>query len=118
MKTKTFTCIVCPRGCELNITLDDLDKIVDITGNACKRGKEYAQNECTDPKRMLTTTVRIAGGGVIPVKTSSAAIPKSEIFNAMAKISQLVAPKDAKIGDVLVKNFMGFGADLLITGKK
>ena len=117
MKTKKLTCIVCPRGCELNISLDDVGAVADITGNACPRGKVYAKNECTNPQRTLTTTVKAQDGGLIPVKTSSA-IPKSMIFEAMEKISHIVAPSDAKIGDVLVKNFMDTDADLVIAGKK
>lgn len=117
MKTKKLTCIVCPRGCELSITLDDLGTVTEITGNACPRGKVYAKNECTNPQRTLTTTVKTADGGVIPVKTSTT-IPKAMIFDAMKEISVIVAPENSKIGDVLVKNFMDTDADLVIAGKK
>ena len=117
MKTRKLTCIVCPRGCELSVTLDEIGAPVEITGNACPRGAVYAKNEVLNPQRTLTTTVKAQDGGVIPVKMSSA-IPKSMIFEAMEKISHIVAPSDAKIGDVLVKNFMDTDADLVIAGKK
>ena len=117
MKTRKLTCIVCPRGCDLTVTLTDEGKITEITGQTCPRGKTYAENECINPQRTLTTTVAAEGGGVIPVKTSTT-IPKSKVFDAMAEISKITAPKNAKIGDVLVKNFMNTDADLVISGKK
>lgn len=117
MKTRKLTCIVCPRGCDLTINLEDDGKIIDITGHTCPRGKVYAENECTNPQRTLTSTVACEGGGVIPVKTSTT-IPKAMIFDAMKEISAIVAPNDAKIGDILVKDFLGTGADLVVSGKK
>jgi len=117
MKTRKLTCIVCPRGCDLTVTMDDSNSVTDITGNACPRGAVYAKNEVLNPQRTLTTTVKAQDGGVIPVKTSCA-IPKSMIFEAMEKISHIVAPSDAKIGDVLVKGFMDTDADLVVAGKK
>ena len=117
MKTRNLTCIVCPRGCELTVTLDDGGKINEITGNACQRGVIYAKNECTDPKRMLTTTVATEDGALIPVRTS-VPIPKALIFDAMRELSEVVAPKDAKIGDVLVENILATEADIIVTGKK
>ena len=117
MKTRKLTCIVCPRGCDLTVSLANDGSIIDIMGQTCPRGKVYAENECTNPQRTLTTTVASEGGGVIPVKTSTT-IPKSVIFDAMTEISKITAPKDAKIGDILVKNFMETEADLVVAGKK
>ena len=38
--TKELVCIVCPRSCRMTITSDG-DELV-VTGNTCKRGKEFA----------------------------------------------------------------------------
>ncbi|MCX7772918.1 MAG: hypothetical protein N2376_07385 [Clostridia bacterium] len=38
---KNLTCIVCPVGCSMEVTLEE-GKIVNIEGNTCKRGAEYA----------------------------------------------------------------------------
>ena len=58
METKTMNCIMCPMGCEMTVTLED-GKFVSVTGNSCPRGAKYAETEVTDPRRMLTTTIRI-----------------------------------------------------------
>ena len=41
---KELTCIVCPRGCRLKV-----DDNMEVSGNACPRGKIYAINELTHP---------------------------------------------------------------------
>ena len=82
---KEFTCIVCPRGCSLSI---DDDK--NVTGNTCPRGKEYAINEVTNPKRTITTTIRVSNrvDTVVSVKTSEA-VPKDLIFKVMEEINKV-----------------------------
>ena len=45
---RELTCIVCPRGCRLKID-DDLN----VTGNSCPRGAQYAKDELTNPKRTM-----------------------------------------------------------------
>ena len=53
---KEFVCIVCPRGCSLSIDLETLE----VTGNTCKRGYDYAVSELTHPTRMITSTCKVA----------------------------------------------------------
>ena len=53
-----LTCIVCPRGCTLRI--EERDGRFTVTGNACKRGEQFATAEMTCPTRTLCTTVRTA----------------------------------------------------------
>ena len=64
---KELICIVCPRGCHLTI-----DDNMNVKGNFCPRGKQYAINEVTCPKRMLTSTVKIISSSIkrLPVITS------------------------------------------------
>ena len=57
METKVMNCIMCPMGCEMTVTLEN-GKFAGVTGNSCPRGAKYAETEVTDPRRMLTTTVR------------------------------------------------------------
>ena len=51
--TKNLTCIVCPRGCTLTVTLDSAleNPVVSVEGQGCKRGVDYATAECTHPTR-------------------------------------------------------------------
>lgn len=112
MKTRNLTCIVCPRGCALTVTFSDDGKIEKIEGNACKRGVDYATAECTHPMRTVTSTVRLEDGRVLPVKTS-ATVPKELVFEVMKEINITVAKSDLKIGEVVIKNVLGTGADVV-----
>ena len=44
METKKLTCIVCPMGCPLEVTLEG-GNILSVTGNTCPRGEKYAREE-------------------------------------------------------------------------
>ncbi len=113
---RQLTCIICPRGCQLTVKFDGEGKISEIKGGACKRGPVYAEDECTHPKRTVTSTVRVSGGGLIAVKTSTA-IPKELVFDCMKAINKAVAPSDAAIGDVIIKNVLDTGADIIASGE-
>ena len=67
MAKRELTCIICPKGCALKVELDENGKVLGVTGNTCKRGAEYAENECTNPMRTVTSTMRCSDGTVIPV---------------------------------------------------
>lgn len=56
-----LTCIVCPRGCTLRI--EERDGRFTVTGNACKRGEQFAMAEMTCPTRTLCTTCAPFSGG-------------------------------------------------------
>ncbi len=51
-----LTCIVCPKGCRLRV---DDENGYKVTGNVCARGEAYGREEALDPKRTVTSTVRI-----------------------------------------------------------
>ena len=106
-------CIMCPMGCPLSI--EEKNGEVIVSGNTCPRGRLYDIEEFTHPKRAVTALVRHEGGTVASVKTSNT-VPKERIFDVVAEIDKLVAPKDAKIGDVLAKDILGLGVDVIITG--
>lgn len=112
---RELTCIVCPRGCPLTVTLA-CGRVTEVVGNACKRGKEYAENECTYPVRTVTSTVRCEDGSVVPVKTSTP-IPKELVGEIMKALCTLRAPADARISDTLVSDILGTGAHIVVTGK-
>ena len=114
---RILTCIVCPRGCTLTVSFDEAGKISNIAGNACKRGVAYAEDECTNPRRTVTSTVRLASGGVIAVKTA-AAVPKDSVFAVMAEINRAVAPLGTKVGDVIIENVLGTGVNVVATANE
>jgi CxxC motif-containing protein len=59
VETRIMNCIMCPLGCEMTVTVED-GAVTDVKGNTCPRGAQYAKDEVTAPKRMLTSTVAIA----------------------------------------------------------
>ena len=116
---KNLTCIVCPRGCTLTVTLDsELENpVVSVEGQGCKRGVEYATAECTHPTRVLTTTAPTVDGGVVPCKTDRA-IPRELLFEAMKAVNTLSAPAVVRIGDILLENLLGTGANIVATANR
>ena len=111
--TRDLTCIVCPKGCQLKVELED-KKVVSVEGYTCKRGLAYAEAECTAPMRTLTTTAPVVGGGVVPVKTDRT-VPKELLFECMTVVNNTFVAADAKLGDVVVENILGTGANVVTT---
>ena len=115
-KTRNLTCIVCPRGCQMVVTLSNDGRVEEVVGNFCKRGVAYANDECTNPRRTVTSTMRTAGGGVVAVKTHGS-VPKEKMFDVMAEINRTTADDGVSIGDVLIENVCGTGVNVVATGK-
>ena len=110
---RELTCIVCPIGCQLSVTLEN-GTVTEVTGNTCPRGKQYAIDECTNPVRTITTTARTTNGGVIPVKTDKP-IPKDLMFACMKEIDSSTVFLPAHIGDAVIENLLGTGANVVVT---
>ena len=112
--TKELVCIVCPRSCRMTITSDG-DELV-VTGNTCKRGKEFAVSEMTDPRRTVCATVRTAFPSVpvLPVRVSGP-IPKNRIFDLMHEVNRITVSKRLGREEVVVPNILNLGVDLIAT---
>ena len=112
METRNLTCIGCPLGCAITVTMDG-GNVVSITGNTCKRGSDYAAKEVTHPTRIVTS---VRGGSIpmVSVKTAQD-IPKEKIFEIMKYINALTVTAPVHIGDVLLKDIAGTGVDLIAT---
>ncbi len=116
MKERLLTCIVCPRGCALTVTLDENGVPATIAGNACKRGVVYAEKECTHPERTVTSTVRTSCGSVVAVKTKDT-VPKEKVFAVMEEINKACAKCPVKVGDVVIGNVAGTGVSVVATAE-
>lgn len=116
MKKCELTCIVCPIGCHITAEIDDEGNIINLTGYTCKRGYNYAKDEITMPKRTLTTTVRAKGGHlpVVSVRTKNP-IPKKVIGDVMVELANVIVKPPINIGDVVVKNILHTGVDVIAT---
>jgi CxxC motif-containing protein len=111
-KTKLI-CITCPMGCALDVTHDG-DTIVRVEGNTCKRGLAYAEGELTDPRRMVTTTVRVKDGrhSLLPVYTS-APIPKGRIFDLLDELRAVELAAPVQMGQVVLSHVVGTDVNVL-----
>jgi CxxC motif-containing protein len=116
METSTYLCIGCPLGCRLEVDEDESGQIVEIRGFSCKRGKEYAAQEHSDPRRTVTTTVAIEGAWAarLPVK-SSQAIPKARVMAICKALRHVRVSAPVRMGDVIAADILGTGADILAT---
>lgn len=114
---RDLICIGCPIGCQLKVKLDGKE-VVEVTGNTCKRGEDYAKKECTNPTRIVTSSVYVEGGeiGVVPVKTETD-IPKEKIFDCIKALKGIVVKAPINIGDVIVENILGTGVNIVATRK-
>jgi CxxC motif-containing protein len=110
---RKFICITCPRGCALDVMMEG-KAVVKMEGNSCKRGVDYVTGELKDPRRMVTTTVRVRGGvhPLAPVYTESP-IPKPRIFDLLAEIRKIELKAPVKFGDVVIDNALGTGVNIL-----
>ena len=102
-------CITCPKGCRLKVD-DDFN----VTGNACPRGEEYAQNELKDPKRVITSTVKTSSIDYprCPVKTKGAR-PKGKMFEIMELLNGVTLSVPVCVGDVVIADALGTGVDIV-----
>ena len=115
MEKKELICIGCPLGCSVTVELEG-SEILAVTGNTCRRGEDYARKECTNPTRIVTSTVPVDGGEIpqVSVKTASD-IPKNKIFACMAELKKIRVKAPVRIGDVVLANAAGSGVDVIAT---
>lgn len=104
---KTITCIMCPNGCEINY---------DLKGGMCGKGPEYVKNEILNPKRTLTSSVKVLGGvlPLVSVKTTGS-LPKEKLTDAMEQLARLNIEAPVTLGQVICEDFMEAGVDLVAT---
>jgi CxxC motif-containing protein len=112
---KNLTCICCPMGCQITVTLDN-GEVTDVTGNTCKRGDVYARKEVTNPTRVVTSSVCVSGGRIAMVSCKTAGdIPKGKIFDCCKAIQSIEVQAPVKIGDIILKDVCGTGVDVIAT---
>jgi CxxC motif-containing protein len=115
MNKKKLTCIVCPLGCQMEAIYDSgAKKIISVEGNLCKKGKKFTENEIIDPRRILTTTIRINSKKIkrLPVRSNIPA-PKDKILKMVKEAKKIKAIPPIKMGDILAYNFLDSGVDII-----
>ncbi len=110
---RVIRCIVCPTGCEIQVKNTESGNVT-FEGYTCKRGLEYAEQEFYEPKRMLTTTMRVENGflPLIPVRTDEP-ILKDKLKDALKEIAKKEIKAPIRAGDILIENILGSGANII-----
>lgn len=115
MTQQTMTCIICPMGCQLQVSKDGNGNI-SVAGNTCPRGAKYAAKELACPTRTLTCTVKVTGGEhPLVAAKSNKEVPRERLLECMSVVRRAVVPSPVKRGDVLVADILGTGADIIAT---
>ena len=112
---KKITCIICPIGCKILVDLNG-KQIKNVKDTKCKQGIDYALNEALDPRRMLTSSVRIYNGEwpLVSVK-SSQPIPKDKVFEVLKEIKKRSIKAPIHLGEIVLKNVANTGIDIIAT---
>ncbi|MFZ5351711.1 MAG: DUF1667 domain-containing protein [Bacillota bacterium] len=111
---KSMTCIICPRGCSLQVKA--VEDQYEVTGHMCKRGKEFAVNEMTNPTRTVTSTVKtiFPDFPVLPVKTDGE-VPLHMIFEVMKQLNGVLVNHLVQSGEIIIENVLGTGINIVST---
>ncbi|MBQ9825295.1 MAG: DUF1667 domain-containing protein [Solobacterium sp.] len=113
MTEKELICVNCPMGCRLTVTMEGKE-VLSVKGNTCPRGEAYARQECVQPMRILTSTVRILNGThrVLPVITEKE-IPLELMEQAMAEVREITVNAPVEVDTVILENIAGTGVNLI-----
>ena len=114
MEERIITCINCPVGCRMTVTLEN-GEVTGVRGNTCKRGDRYARQEVTAPTRMVTAVIPVEGRRLpLSVKTREP-IPKASIGACMAQLRGLTLTAPIHAGEVVLSDAAGSGIDVIAT---
>lgn len=110
-----FTCIMCPRGCEIKCEYED-GRIGCIEGFRCKKGKEYVSQEIVNPLRNVTASIRVLGGE-LPLASVrlTKPVPKKKIFEVMDVIKGITVQAPVEIGQIVLPDVCGLGSSVMVT---
>jgi CxxC motif-containing protein len=123
MKAKQFICVHCPKGCVISIKVpegvdpkaEDLLESLEVSGNKCKHGLKYVHQELVEPRRVLTSTVRVVGSErMLSVRTTEP-VPRADIMAVMGELAQIEVNPPVKTGQVIQSDLLGKGIDIIAT---
>ena len=125
---RTLTCIICPNGCELEVAWEYVTDTgtpenvlgepcnITVTGNKCPRGVEYAEQELKNPMRTIASSVKLTNGTMPLVSVRlTGPIPKAKIMDVMEVIRTASAQAPVRIGDVIIRDVLELGVDVIAT---
>lgn len=111
----SVTCICCPIGCVVEVTLEEDGSVAEVTGHSCKRGEAYAAAEATRPVRMVTAVIPLAGAlEPLSVKTAEP-VPKTLMHDVVTALGGLSLSAPIRAGEVVLANVCDTGVDVVAT---
>ena len=108
-------CIICPVGCEMVVKVRG-NEVLEVKGAQCPKGRDYAMEEVSSPKRVVISVVRCRGGElpVVSVRTDRP-VPKDKIWDIMRLLSEIEVEAPIEIGQIIVENALGLGVNIIAT---
>ena len=107
-------CLLCPMSCELLVsgTAEDFT----VSGNACSRGRDFAEEEVFSPLRNIATSIPIDGRifRMLSVRLSER-IPRAKIPKVLSLIAKIRVSATVSRGEILYKGIADTKADLIAT---
>lgn len=112
-KKHDLVCINCPLSCSLELTEED-GEVLEVSGADCKVGEKYAEEEFKNPRRMVSTTVKVRGGvlPLLPV-VSASPVPKTMVREAVRTLAGVVMEAPVADGQVIYPDILGTGVDVI-----
>jgi CxxC motif-containing protein len=111
---KQTVCNKCEEYCVIDVKTND--EVVEIIGNKCKVGIELSDKYLEASMEVLTTLVRIKGGNIKVVSVKSdRPIEKKLFLKCSRALSRINIGAPIKIGDVVCKNILNLGVDIICT---
>jgi len=111
---RDMVCIICPNSCEMTVIYDD--STLEVEGNKCSRGRDFAIKEIRNPMRSICSTVRTTFKELprIPVKTDGE-VPLNMIFEVMDEINNVVVDRILCTGSIVLENVLGLNINVVLT---
>ena len=110
-----ITCINCPVGCRMTVTMTEKGEFESVCGNTCPRGAAYARQECTLPLRMITAVIPAAGSDIPLSVRTTRPVPRDMIRSVMHELSNVRISIPVHIGQVIISDVLHTGSDIIAT---
>ena len=110
---KELICINCPQGCHLTAEQDSNGGWI-VSGNKCPRGKVYAEQEMTAPRRTVTAVIATGSANqpFLAVRTDNT-YPKEKIPALLNKLYTMKVQLPVKRGDIIWADVEGSGVNII-----
>jgi CxxC motif-containing protein len=107
-------CLSCPIGCHL--TVRETSGELEIEGNRCPKGLDYAREEYYSPSRVVTATCHTTSQRIhrAPVR-SDVRVPLDQIDGLLAAIYALNLHPPLRSGETVISDFNDTGVNVVLS---